>query len=410
MLEVIVDVDEEDAVRIRLFVQSTYQKVIALIGNPYIPVRSVLVELKAPSQLCQCIGNPELGVFRIASTCGLSDYSLWGQLCHQTVHLWDCQVLDVYLEGFAVWFTSIWLPAHGFDWTGWEDYYRDSPGSFYSCVYHMMRELIDYLRPYLLNMHQFICEGSNSFRYFDFGALLGSLPPERREPLRAVVLRHAAAIQKARQQQLPECHFVCPSSLPPSSPTSLPSAAAASVSPIHSLSPIGRPHTPAPLATDWTRYEGLEDDPAVIKFLDGALRGVQAMFGTPAIEPRCIHVRLSSSGAPTVAGAKTGFQRCDLINRGAGEFCIYLSRRVYEYAFFGQFAHEVGHLINAEVHDAYAEGTSSFFPPLSLSLSESYLGMQGSARTLRHGGYRHTGTTGKVGMRGTTKEGILSTP
>ena len=44
-----------------------------------------------------------------------------------------------------------------------------------------------------------------------------------------------------------------------------------------------------------------------------------------------------------------------------GFFTIFLSRRKDEYAFYGQLAHEIPHLLNARLYDAYAEGLNTVF-------------------------------------------------
>ena len=55
-----------------------------------------------------------------------------------------------------------------------------------------------------------------------------------------------------------------------------------------------------------------------------------------------------------------------------GIYTIYLSRTPRDYAFYGQLAHEVAHLMYPNVHDAYMEGLCTVF-------AEKYLEAQGKS-------------------------------
>lgn len=50
-----------------------------------------------------------------------------------------------------------------------------------------------------------------------------------------------------------------------------------------------------------------------------------------------------------------------LDNANKGEFTIYLSHKPSEYPFHGQLAHEIFHLLNAQLLDCYAEGLATVF-------------------------------------------------
>ncbi|MGD1716362.1 hypothetical protein [Dapis sp. BLCC M172] len=50
-----------------------------------------------------------------------------------------------------------------------------------------------------------------------------------------------------------------------------------------------------------------------------------------------------------------------LDNANKGEFTIYLSHKPSEYAFHGQLAHEIFHLLNAQLLDCYTEGLATVF-------------------------------------------------
>lgn len=113
----------------------------------------------------------------------------------------------------------------------------------------------------------------------------------------------------------------------------------------------------------WHQWYVELDGPVLRDFLHEALRAAIDMLGEPAVPVREIHVRLSEPirSAPEQLKKREPFQLTELVDADRGEFCIYLSRRPGQSAFYGQFAHEVAHLLNARVYDCYVEGLNTVF-------------------------------------------------
>jgi hypothetical protein len=102
------------------------------------------------------------------------------------------------------------------------------------------------------------------------------------------------------------------------------------------------------------------DDPRAQKFVEDGLALAVELLGKPHVAVKKVHLRLSRPLDPR-SDLKRAFQMCELLDSRAGVFCIYLGREPGDYAFHGQLAHEIGHLLNARLLDAYAEGLASVF-------------------------------------------------
>ncbi len=92
------------------------------------------------------------------------------------------------------------------------------------------------------------------------------------------------------------------------------------------------------------------DDAETQAFVRQGLAYAIALYGEPWMPVNRVLVKYKPSQAFT--------QVTDAPN---GIFTIFLSRRKDEYAFHGQLAHEIAHLLNAQVFDAYAEGLNTVF-------------------------------------------------
>ena len=91
------------------------------------------------------------------------------------------------------------------------------------------------------------------------------------------------------------------------------------------------------------------NSPNIYSFVESGFNYAQQLYGQPKIPVRKINLRLYTTPLTSLDNANTG------------EFTIYLSRKQSEYAFHGQLAHEIAHLLNAQLRDCYAEGLATAF-------------------------------------------------
>jgi hypothetical protein len=94
----------------------------------------------------------------------------------------------------------------------------------------------------------------------------------------------------------------------------------------------------------------LIDDPEALSFIQQGLAHAIELYGRPRVPVRRVLLRYRRQGALT-----------NLTDSRKGVFTIFMSRKPEEYAFYGQLAHEVAHLLNAQLYDPYAEGLSTLF-------------------------------------------------
>lgn len=88
---------------------------------------------------------------------------------------------------------------------------------------------------------------------------------------------------------------------------------------------------------------------SVYDFVESGFNYTQQLYGQPRIPVKKVNLRLHTRALTS------------LDNANKGEFTIYLSRKPSEYSFHGQLAHEIAHLLNAQLRDCYAEGLASVF-------------------------------------------------
>jgi hypothetical protein len=119
----------------------------------------------------------------------------------------------------------------------------------------------------------------------------------------------------------------------------------------------------------WFKQYQSIDDPETLEFAWKGFQYAQALLGAPRISVVTVHLRLS---VPVNAEShlKKHFQLTETTDADEGIFTIYVSREPGAYAFAGQLAHEICHLLNGNLHDAYAEGICTVF-------AEKYLVAQG---------------------------------
>lgn len=88
---------------------------------------------------------------------------------------------------------------------------------------------------------------------------------------------------------------------------------------------------------------------SVYSFVESGFNYSQQLYGPPKIPVKKVNLRLHTTALTA------------LDNPTKGEFTVYLSRKPSEYAFHGQLAHEIAHLLNAQLLDCYAEGLATVF-------------------------------------------------
>ena len=98
-----------------------------------------------------------------------------------------------------------------------------------------------------------------------------------------------------------------------------------------------------------TALDASFNNPNIYSFVESGFSYSQQLYGEPRIPVKKVNLNLNT----------TPLTSLDDLNKG--EFTIYLSRKSSEYAFHGQLAHEIFHLLNAQLLDCYAEGLATFF-------------------------------------------------
>ena len=89
--------------------------------------------------------------------------------------------------------------------------------------------------------------------------------------------------------------------------------------------------------------------PKIYSFVESGFNYSQQLYGKPRIPVKTVNLNLNTTPLTS------------LDNANQGEFTIYLNRKPSEYAFHGQLAHEIFHLLNAQLLDCYAEGLATLF-------------------------------------------------
>jgi hypothetical protein len=97
-----------------------------------------------------------------------------------------------------------------------------------------------------------------------------------------------------------------------------------------------------------------------VAFLQKGLEYAQELLGSSKIPVEKIHLRLSIPVSPGM-DLRRNFQLTETTDAEKGIFTIYVSCRPGDAAFFGQLAHEIVHLLNGSLYDAYSEGICTAF-------------------------------------------------
>src|SRR3954454_21552388 len=99
------------------------------------------------------------------------------------------------------------------------------------------------------------------------------------------------------------------------------------------------------------RQDQIIDDTEANAFVQEGLSYAIELYGEPRIAVRKVILRYKPQGSPFT----------NLTDARKGLFTIYLTHKPAEYAFYGQLAHEIGHLLNAQLYDMYVEGLNTAF-------------------------------------------------
>lgn len=94
--------------------------------------------------------------------------------------------------------------------------------------------------------------------------------------------------------------------------------------------------------------EAIQDGEAYTFAQDG-LTYAKSLYGEPSIPINTVLLRHAEKPYTSIT------------DEDKGVFTIHLSREPGEYAFHGQLAHEIAHLLNAKLYDVYAEGLCGLF-------------------------------------------------
>ncbi len=144
-------------------------------------------------------------------------------------------------------------------------------------------------------------------------------------------------------------------------------------------------------ATKWYSYYPAITDIQVDKFLQDGIELITTLYGEPIVPINKVRLCYSMP-LDTKSELKKNFQLCELVDEEAGEFTIYLSHQPNAYSFHGQLGHEIAHLLNANMYDAYIEGLNTLFA--EKLLTQSNLDWSGWAQYFRQDNsdafYAHT--------------------
>ena len=108
--------------------------------------------------------------------------------------------------------------------------------------------------------------------------------------------------------------------------------------------------------SNWHQYYQPINDTQVETFLNDGIEYLSQILGEPNRAIKTVHLRFSQPLIPQIQ--KANFQLTELTDVDNGIFTIYLNPRSSrsQDTFYGQLGHEMTHLFNARIEDAYFEG------------------------------------------------------
>ena len=143
-------------------------------------------------------------------------------------------------------------------------------------------------------------------------------------------------------------------------------------------------------ATAWyTHYPAIKSV-KVNQFVQDGIKLLTELYGQPVVPIKKVRLCYSLP-LDTESELRKHFQLCEMVDEEAGEFAIYLSHQPDAYSFHGQLGHEIAHLLNANMYDAYIEGLNTLFA--EKLLTQENLDWSGWANYFQQGNdafYAHT--------------------
>lgn len=181
------------------FLQQGLSYAIKLYGEPRIPVTKVFLRYRPQGALTN-LTDSRKGVFTIFLSRKPQEYSFYGQLAHEVVHLLNAQLYDSYVEGLNTVFSEKLLKRSGRDWSGWEKYFKGGEEPFYAATYFMMKEVSevagdDAMRNFL--SHAKYDSGNPQRMFIDIQEWINSIPREKRDKVKNVILKYVSNVQKS---------------------------------------------------------------------------------------------------------------------------------------------------------------------------------------------------------------------
>jgi len=194
------------------FLQQGLSYAIKLYGEPRIPVTKVFLRYRPQGALTN-LTDSRKGVFTIFLSRKPQEYSFYGQLAHEVVHLLNAQLYDSYVEGLNTVFSEKLLKRSGRDWSGWEKYFKGGKEPFYAATYFMMKEVSEAAGDSAMKNFPSHAkyDPKNAQRMFiDIQEWINSIPKEKRDKVKSVILKHAPDIQKSMNTMNERYTFMLP--------------------------------------------------------------------------------------------------------------------------------------------------------------------------------------------------------
>ncbi len=189
------------------------------LGEPAIPVRRVHLRRSVPIdpsaglirdfQLTEIV-DADRGVFAIYLSAGPEDANFGGQLAHETFHLSNARLLDVYVEGLNCLLAEEFLRELGHDWERWRRHFENGKEPLYAAAYFLLkdiaaesgREPLDRLLAFAVD-----AAAGGERMEIDIDRWLKSLPlPERARALAAIERRYEP-LDTIRKEEQPRLAF-----------------------------------------------------------------------------------------------------------------------------------------------------------------------------------------------------------
>jgi hypothetical protein len=153
--------------------------------------------------------------------------AFFGQLAHETFHLYLPRLRDAYVEGICTLLAEKLLRREGLPWNRWQEHFRAGREPFYAQTYWLVRDLERWTgTPALLSIVRFTSprddDGDDGNRdepheaesprvAIDPDAWIASLAEHRRATARDVILGRFATIEALRRKTHSEYTFTRPS-------------------------------------------------------------------------------------------------------------------------------------------------------------------------------------------------------